>query len=196
MALVYAARVGCVADKVELEPFALLEDGSSFAVRQELALLQVGEGAAAQRVEDVGLGGHCLYAASSRRAPCAARLLPPKETPALRYQIRTLFATEWATHLPAAGTAICETIKYMDGEAMEVLLRDGEAERALSLRRDGWAQNEMQSAGRRGRQVTTDRSQPFWHRGTALLTRASTETPSRRLYAKRGPRCCCWSAAH
>ena len=24
------------------------------------------------------------------------------------------------------GTAICETIKYMDGEAMQVLLQDGE----------------------------------------------------------------------
>ena len=42
------ARVGCVSRQVELEAFALLEDGSSFAVRQELALFQVGEGAAAQ----------------------------------------------------------------------------------------------------------------------------------------------------
>ena len=41
--------------QVELEAFALLEDTSRFAVRQELALLEVGEGAAAQRVEDVGL---------------------------------------------------------------------------------------------------------------------------------------------
>ena len=46
-------------DQCELKPFALLEDTSSFAVRQELALFQIGEGAAAQRVEDVGLGGHC-----------------------------------------------------------------------------------------------------------------------------------------